>query len=309
MKVAESTRHPGPVAASTPRKPGTGEARDGGRSGPAMRAMNEARRQPAMRALLSRASPFFVVAAVLLLWEIGVRAFNVPAYLLPPPSAIARRMVVDYKLIALNTWVTLGEVLAGFALAIVVSIPLAAILAQFRVIENAVYPTLVASQTIPKVAIAPILVVWFGFGLTPKILIAFLICFFPIVVDTMTGFRCVPREVIWLARSMGASQWKTFMKIRIPAALPNIFAGLKVASTLAVVGAVVGEFIGADRGLGYQLIVANGLMDVQLSFAVLIALSLLGIVLYAAVDLLERLTLPWHVSHRIAAAPVTGRTA
>jgi NitT/TauT family transport system permease protein len=115
--------------------------------------------------------------------------------------------------------------------------------------------------------------------------------------------------VIWLSRSMGASQWKTFVKIRIPAALPNIFAGLKVASTLAVVGAVVGEFIGADRGLGYQLIVANGLMDVQLSFAVLVALSLLGIALYVAVDLLERLALPWHVSHRVAGAAPTGENA
>lgn len=263
-------------------------------------APRDARKRLARRALFARASPLVVIAGVLLVWELGVRLFGVPAYLLPPPSAIARRIVVDYRLVAINTWVTLGEVLAGYGLAIVVSIPLAAILSQFRVVENAIYPTLVASQTIPKVAIAPILVVWFGFGLLPKILIAFLICFFPIVVDTMTGFRSVPREVIWLARSMGASQWKTFMKIRIPAALPNIFAGLKVASTLAVVGAVVGEFIGADRGLGYQLIVANGLMDVQLSFAVLVALSLLGIVLYAAIDLLERLALPWHVSHRMA---------
>jgi NitT/TauT family transport system permease protein len=260
-----------------------------------------ARRRLARRAIITRTSPLIVIAAVVVVWELAVRLFGVPAYLLPPPSAIARRIVTDYELLAVNTWVTLGEVLAGYALAIVVSIPLAAILAQFRLVENAVYPTLVASQTIPKVAIAPILVVWFGFGLTPKILIAFLICFFPIVVDTMTGFRCVPREVIWLARSMGAPEWKTFVKIRIPAALPNIFAGLKVASTLAVVGAVVGEFIGADRGLGYQLIVANGLMDVQLSFAVLVMLSLLGIVLYLFVDLLERIALPWHVSHRVVA--------
>jgi NitT/TauT family transport system permease protein len=268
-----------------------------------------ARARAAKRVWFTRASPLVLIVALLVVWEVCVRVFGVPAYLLPPPSAIARRMVIDYKLLAVNAWVTLGEVLAGYALAIVVSIPLAAILAQFRVVENAVYPTLVASQTIPKVAIAPILVVWFGFGLTPKVLIAFLICFFPIVVDTMTGFRCVPREVIWLARSMGASQWKTFVKIRIPAALPNIFAGLKVASTLAVVGAVVGEFIGADRGLGYQLIVANGLMDVQLSFAVLVSLSLLGIALYVAVDLLERLALPWHVSHRVAGvAPGVDRT-
>jgi NitT/TauT family transport system permease protein len=265
------------------------------------------RKRLARRALIARASPFLLTFAVLVLWEIGVRAGGVPAYLLPPPSAILGRMVRDYKLLALHTWVTSGEILAGYLIAIVISIPLAAVLAQFRVVENALYPILVASQTIPKVAIAPILVVWFGFGLLPKVLIAFLICFFPIVVDTMIGLRSVPKEVLWLARSMGASQWKTFVKIQFPAALPHIFAGLKVASTLAVVGAVVGEFVAADRGLGYQLIVANGLMDVQLSFAVLITLSLIGIVLYAIVDLAERAALPWHVSQRHGGAPTTGR--
>ncbi len=256
------------------------------------------RRQLARRAWIARASPFLLMLAVLLLWEAGVRIGGVPAYLLPPPSAIVGRMAKDWQLLAQHAWVTTGEILAGYLLAIVVSIPLAAVLAQFRLIENALYPLLVASQTIPKVAIAPILVVWFGFGLLPKVLIAFLICFFPIVVDTMIGLRSVPKEVLWLARSMGASQWKTFAKIQFPAALPHIFAGLKVASTLAVVGAVVGEFVAADRGLGYQLIVANGLLDVQLSFAVLVTLSLLGIVLYAIVDVAERAALPWHVSQR-----------
>ena len=263
-------------------------------------ATDEASRRKRLirRTWITRASPLLVTLAVLVLWEAGVRAGGVPAYLLPPPSAIAARMVKDYRLLALNTWVTGGEVLAGFALAIVVSIPLAAVLAQFRVVENALYPILVASQTVPKVAIAPILVVWFGFGLLPKMLIAFLICFFPIVVDTLIGMRSVPKEVLWLARSMGASRWKTFAKIQFPAALPHIFAGLKVASTLAVVGAVVGEFVAADRGLGYQLIVANGLLDVQLSFAVLITLSLIGVLLYSLVDFAERAALPWHVSQR-----------
>lgn len=236
--------------------------------------------------------------ALLALWEIGVRLGGVPVYLLPPPSTIVARLYTDAGAIAFHTWVTTGEVLAGFALSIAISIPLAALLSQFRWLEQSLYPLLVASQTIPKVAIAPLLVVWFGFGPVPKILVAFLICFFPIVVDTLIGFRSVPKEVLWLARSMGASRWKTFIKIQIPAALPNIVAGVKVASTLAVVGAVVGEFVGADRGLGYQLIVANGLMDVQLAFAVLIMLSAIGIVLFALVRLFERLVMPWHISQR-----------
>lgn len=251
---------------------------------------------------LAHLGPWLVALGALLVWELGVRLFEVPAYLLPPPSSILRRIVVDYRLFATHTWATLIEVLTGFALAIVVSIPLAAVLARFRPLASALYPLLVASQTIPKVAIAPLLVVWFGFGLLPKVLIVFLIAFFPIVVDSMVGFRSVPREVTWLARSMGASQWDTFRRISVPAALPHIFAGLKVASTLAVVGAVVGEFVAADRGLGYQLIVANGVLDVQLSFALLLALSVLGVVLYALIDLIERAMLPWHVSQRVAAA-------
>lgn len=247
--------------------------------------------------------------AILIAWEIGVRWGNVPAYLLPPPSAIAERIVRDYQLISVHLAVTTSEVLIGFLLSIVVSIPLAALLAQFSFLERSLYPVLVASQTIPKVAIAPLLVVWFGFGLTPKILIAFLICFFPIVIDSLIGFRSTPKEVLWLARSMGSSRWKTFVNFQIPAALPHIFAGVKVASTLAIVGAVVGEFVAADSGLGYQLIVANGTLDIGLSFAVLVVLSVMGIVLFAVVDLVERLMLPWHVSQRVKQSGASGATS
>lgn len=267
------------------------------------------RSRGAARAWIARASPLLLTLAVLVAWELGVRIGGVPAYLLPPPSAIVARIGRDHVLLAHQAWVTSGEILAGYVIAIAVSIPLAAVLAQFRVVETALYPILVATQTVPKVAIAPILVVWFGFGLLPKILISFLICFFPILIDSLVGFRSVSKEVLWLARSMGAPQWKTFVKIQFPTALPHIFAGLKVASTLAVVGAVVGEFVAADRGLGYQLIVANGVLDVQLQFAVLIVLSLLGVALYALVDLLERAMLPWHVSqrqHRSAGATAKG---
>ena len=140
--------------------------------------------------------------------------------------------------------------------------------------------------------------VWFGFGLLPKVLIAFLICFFPILIDALIGFKSTPKEVIWLARSMGAPRRRIFFNFQLPAALPHIFAGLKVASTLAVVGAVVGEFVAADSGLGYQLIVANGTLDVVLSFAIVVVLSILGVLLFAVVDLAERLLLPWHISHR-----------
>lgn len=252
------------------------------------------------------AYPALVMLAFFLVWEVSVRVFQVPVYLVPAPSAILGRVADNWQLLATNTWVTFTGVIIGFLLSIAVSVPLAAVLSQLHWLERGVYPLLVASQTIPKVAIAPLLVVWFGFGVLPKILIVFLICFFPIVVDTMIGLKSVPREVIWLAHSTGASHWDTFVKIRIPGALPHIFGGLKVASTLAVVGAVVGEFVGSDSGLGYQLIVANGLLDVQMSFAVIVVLSVMGIVLFAAVGLAERLLLPWHISQRKVRTTTTG---
>lgn len=236
--------------------------------------------------------------AILGLWEGLVRLAKIPAFLLPPPSAIATRLIVDHKLIVANMMTTGGEVLLGFGLAIVVSIPLAALLAQSALAERILHPVLVASQTIPKVALAPLLVVWCGFGLMPKILIAFTICFFPILVDALTGFRSAPKEIAWLARSAGATRWQAFRHFQIPAALPHIFAGIKVASTLAIVGAVVGEFVAADHGLGYALMAANGSLDITLSFTILVVLSVMGMVLYAIVDRLERWALPWHVSQR-----------
>ena len=239
-----------------------------------------------------------VSAMLLLIWEAAVRIGNVPAYLLPPPSALAMRLASDFRGILFHTLVTSGEVLLGFGLAIVISIPMAALLAQSVWAERILHPILVLSQTVPKVAIAPLLVVWFGFGMAPKILVAFTMCFFPIVVDTLTGFKSAPAQLHWLALSTGATRWQTFVHFQVPAALPHIFSGIKVASTLAIVGAVVGEFVAADRGLGYQLIVANGALDVTLSFTVLVVLSVMGVLLYSLVDFIERLVLPWHVSQR-----------
>ncbi|WP_369824575.1 ABC transporter permease [Cellulosimicrobium sp. CUA-896] len=160
------------------------------------------------------------------------------------------------------------------------------------------YPLILFAQVIPKIAIAPILVVWFGFGLTPKIVLAVLIAFFPVVVSAVAGLRSTDPELLELSATMGASRWKTFRKIRFPGALPQLMSGLKVAVTLAVVGAVVGEFVGADRGLGYVLLLASGNLDAPLLFADLILMSLIGVVLFLLVELLERLLIPWHASRR-----------
>jgi NitT/TauT family transport system permease protein len=159
-------------------------------------------------------------------------------------------------------------------------------------------PVLVFTQLIPKIALAPLFIIWFGFGLFPKVFMTFLLSFFPIVIDAVVGFRSLDQEIVYLTRSMGLSGWQAFVKVRLPHALPQIFAGLKVAITLATVGAIIGEWVGADRGLGYLLLVAGGDLRTSLLFATLVVLTGIGLVLYYLMVLAERLAIPWHVSRR-----------
>jgi NitT/TauT family transport system permease protein len=256
-------------------------------------------RRRAERATRARVSailaPTGVVIGLLVLWEVGTRAFGVPVFLLPPPSAIVAAMAKHASLLAVASGVTTIEIVLGFALSIVVGIPLALMIFLGPPFERAVLPLLISSQAMPKVAVAPLLLVWFGFGLLPKVLIAFLIAFFPVVINTAVGLAAIEPEKIFLARSMGLGGWDTFFKIRLPDALPAIFAGLKISITLAVVGAVVGELVGGDAGLGYLLMVANGSMDIQLLFAGIVCLTILGIALYLVVELTERLLIPRHI--------------
>lgn len=242
--------------------------------------------------------PLVTLVALVVVWELAVDLFRVPEYILPTPRGIAAAMVKEWRYLALHTWITVQEVLLGFAMAVAVGIPVAMVIVYSPVAERAIYPLLVGSQSVPKIAIAPLLIFWAGLGLFPKVLVAFLISFFPIIIDTVVGLRSVEPEMLHLARSMGAGAGRTFLKIRFPSALPNIFAGLKVAVTLAVVGAIVGEFIQADRGLGYALLQANAVMDTRLGFAAIIVLSAVGIALFVAVDWIERRLIPWHASHR-----------
>jgi NitT/TauT family transport system permease protein len=239
--------------------------------------------------------PVGVVLGVLAVWEAGTRMLGVPAFLLPPPSAIGVSFMANAPLLLFHGWITTAEILLGFALSIVVGIPLALAIFLWPVFSRAILPLLVSSQAMPKVAVAPLLLVWFGFGLLPKVLIAFLIAFFPIVINTAVGLASIEPEKIYLARSMGFGATATFFKIRLPNALPAIFGGLKISITLAVVGAVVGEFVGGDAGLGYLLMVANGSMDTQLLFAGIVALTVLGVVLFLLVELAERLAIPRHI--------------
>ena len=232
------------------------------------------------------------MVGIIVLWEVVVRAFDIPSFLAPPPSQVVATIIEHGPLVLRNTWVTTVEILLGYLTSIVIGVPLAFGIFMWPAFSRIVLPLLISSQAIPKVAIAPLLLVWFGFGLLPKVLVAFLIAFFPIVISTAVGLASIEPEKIYLARSMGLGATATFFKIRLPNALPSIFAGLKISITLAVVGAVVGEFVGGEAGLGYMLMVANGSMDTPLLFAGLIALTIQGVVLYALVEWAERLAIP-----------------
>ncbi len=238
--------------------------------------------------------PIGMMVVLIAVWEAAARLFSIPPYLLPAPSQIVLSMDSNSVILIKDSVVTTFEILLGFALSVAVGVPLALAIYLWRPFARGVYPLLVSSQAVPKVAVAPLFLVWFGFGLLPKVLIAFLIAFFPVVINTAMGLASLEREKIYLAQSMGLGSVATFFKIQLPNALPSIFAGLKISITFAVVGAVVGEFVGGQGGLGYLLLIANGNMDTALLFAGIVALTLLGIVLFALVGLLERLVLPPH---------------
>ena len=237
-------------------------------------------------------------AIVFVAWELTVRLFALPEYLLPGPEPVLAALAKNIRTLAAQSLWTAGTVLAGFLVAAAVAIPLAMLIVISPVLERLLYPPMVATQSIPKIALAPLFIVWFGFGVAPKVAVAFLIAFFPIVIDTIVGLRSIDPAMIQLARSMGAPPRRIFLKLRLPHALPMIFGGLKVASALAVVGALTGEFVGSDRGLGYLLVQASGNLNTALLFATLVILSAMAMAFFYLVEMLERIAIPWHASQR-----------
>lgn len=197
-----------------------------------------------------------------------------------------------------HTVTTTIETLIGFVVAFLVGEAVAVAMVYSRPLERTLYPVVLFAQVIPKIAVAPLFIVWLGFGLAPKIVVAVLMAFFPVVISGLAGLKTVDREMLELAATMGAGRWKVFRKIRFPASLPQLFSGLKVAATLAVTGAVVGEFVGANSGLGYVILQANGNIDTATLFVALIIMSLLGVVMFAVIEAVERLVIPWHSSFR-----------
>jgi NitT/TauT family transport system permease protein len=236
-------------------------------------------------------------------WFVAHREL-MPNYLVPTPEQVWHKLVDEWPLLARSSYITLYETVIGFILASLLGIGTAILIVYSSTMEKTLYPIVLFAQVIPKIAIAPLLVVWFGPELTPKIILAVLIAFFPVVVSGVAGLRSTDPELLDLAATMGASRWQTFRKIRFPNALPHLMAGEKVAVTLAVVGAVVGEFVGANEGLGYVLLLANGNLDSAMLFADLFLMSVIGILLFVLIDLAEALLIPWHASRRTA-TPLT----
>ena len=247
-------------------------------------------------------TPFPVAAATLvgliILWQIVVIVFNVPNFLLPSPVSILRDMIATWRELLRTTAVTSYETLLGFALSVMIGVPLAVALAASKAFERAVYPLIVASQAIPKVSVAPLFLVWFGYGLKPKIIIVVLVTFFPIVINSVVGLKSLSHNMLNLARSMGATSTQVFWRFQLPNALPGIFAGLKVASVLAIIGAIVAEFVGADSGLGYVIMNAAADINVPHQFSAVVLLSVIGMVFFWIIERIEKICLPWHISVR-----------
>jgi NitT/TauT family transport system permease protein len=228
-------------------------------------------------------------------WQAIVDGFSVPAFVVPAPSLLATRAyaVLAQGILWPHLLTTLGEILLGLLLGVAAGFLLGVLVALVPLVEDLIYPYLVAIQTLPKVAIAPLLVIWFGYGMTSKVVTTAMVAFFPMLVNVMTGFHTADRDQVDMMKAFGANRWQTFLHLRFPNALPMIFAGLEIAAVFAVIGAVVGEFVGAQSGLGYLITVWNFQLDVAGVFTILIVLSVIGLVLHGLVTVVARRTVFW----------------
>lgn len=244
--------------------------------------------------------PLLFAIVVLALWQLYAVIGDVEESTLPKPTDVLAAMWDERAMLAENAWVTIKEIALGFVAAILLGVGLAVLIRSSRKVERAVYPWLVVSQMVPIPAIAPLLVIWTGFDMRPKVLVIMLVSFFPIAVNTIDGLRAVEPELLNLLRTLKANAWQRFRIARLPAALPFMFSGLKVAAALAVIGAVFAEWVGASAGLGYLILVLNNQTATTEMFAVVVTLALIGIALFLLVTLVERLLLPWYFEAREA---------
>ena len=254
------------------------------------------RRSPAMRRLVAigwALIPPLSFLAIVGAWSASIRLFSIPAYLLPGPGAVFERLVADAPMLWLNARVTLTEIVLGFGLTVIGAIPLGLLIALSPLARQTLYPPIMLLQLVPKIAVAPLFLVWLGFGIESKVLLTVLMTFFPLLLASISGFQILDERLLYLTRSMGANVWQTFWRLRVPAALPVIFSGIKASATIAATAAIVAEFVGANQGLGYVLLKGTSTLDIELTFAVLVVLTTIGIVINYAVEISEWLLTPW----------------
>jgi putative hydroxymethylpyrimidine transport system permease protein len=247
-----------------------------------------------LRRLTGSWVPAALIVLVLLgVWEGYVRLWAVPKWLLPAPSLIAMTLVVSWELLLDHTLVTLLEVVVGFGLSLLGGVALACGIAASRTLERALYPFVIASQMVPIIVIAPLLLIWVGYGLTPKVIVVALTAFFPIVVNMVDGLKSVDPDAVNLLRTMGASRWQIFVKVQVPTSLPFLFSGLRVAMAVSIIGAVIGEWMGSSQGLGYLMIRSKPQFLTERVFAAIVVLSVMGVALFVLVGVIEKLAIPW----------------
>jgi len=244
------------------------------------------------------AEPALFFVALLVLWEILVKVVNVPAFILPPPRDLYTSLMAKYFILGHHSLITFIEAVGGFALSFVLGVSFAVGVVYSRHLQNTIYPLIVILYAMPKSAFAPLMVIWIGYGLFSKIAIAFLVAFFPIVVNTVVGLKEVEPELLDLARISRGSAWDVFKKIRLPNSLPYMFAGIKVALVLSVTGAIVAEFVAANEGLGYLVLQANYSLDTAFALVILLILAMLSLALFAVVDVVQKKMVPWSAEVR-----------
>jgi len=237
--------------------------------------------------------PGMLLLLFVLFWELMVWQFQVPRYILPAPSRILNTLTVQQPLLLHHTLVTLKEIIVGFLLAFAVGVGLAFLMFQFPILEQTFYPIVIGSQTIPVFAIAPLLVLWFGYGLPSKVVMAALIVFFPIVVNTLDGLKRADSDAVNLLKILKANRWQILWKVRVPSALPSVFSGCRIGVSVSTIGAIIGEWVGSKEGLGYLMLHANAQLQISLIFASLIYLTILGVGLFYLIVSIERWAMPW----------------
>jgi NitT/TauT family transport system permease protein len=244
-------------------------------------------------ALASHGVTTLIYAVILGFWELCSRLFKIPSWILPAPSEIVSSAAAWGPELLYSSWVTLNETVVGFLLGLVLSLPFAVVIAFTTTARRILYPILLALQSIPKIALAPLVILWLGIGQWPKIVIVILVCFFPILVNVIAGFEAVPRSMLDLMHSLRASKITTFRRLRIPIAIPYLFTGCKIAITLAVIGAVIGEFVAAQEGLGYMILISTSQAQTPLAFASIVALTIISVVLFYAIEVIEKRLVTW----------------